>query len=107
MLDGPVPDGARSVSWPWYHHVLTNELTVDARALFEEYAKVPPKEVEDHIYRIVSSKAFSSHQVLANISSCRETKRGGFSLGHASENFGSLVLAWPSTRSITIWYFHV
>ena len=69
MLDGPVPDGARSVSWPWYHHVLTNELTVDARILFEEYAKVPPKEVENHIYRIVSSQAFSSHQVLANHSS--------------------------------------
>lgn len=61
MLDGPVPDGARSVSWPWYHHVLTDELTVDARALFEQYAKVPPKDVENHIYRIVSSKAFRNH----------------------------------------------
>lgn len=93
MLDGPVPDGARSVSWPWYHHVLTNELTVDARVLFEEYAKVPPKEVENHIYRIVSSKAFSSHQILANRSSCRETKRGVFSHGHASESSGSSVSA--------------
>ena len=56
MLDGPVPDGARSVSWPWYHHVLTNELTQDARTLFEQYAKIPPEEVENHVYRIVSSK---------------------------------------------------
>ena len=93
MLDGPVPDGARSVSWPWYHHVLTNELTVDARILFEKYAKVPPKEVENHIYRIVSSKALCSHQVPANHSSCRETKRGVFSLGHALENSGSSVSA--------------
>lgn len=53
MLDGPVPDGARSVSWPWYHHVLTDELTADARALFEQYAKIPPEDVENHIYRIV------------------------------------------------------
>lgn len=52
MLDGPVPDGARSVSWPWYHHVLTNELTPDARTLFEEYAGVQPRDVENHIYRI-------------------------------------------------------
>lgn len=56
MLDGPVPEGARSVSWPWYHHVLTNELTLDARTLFEQYAKVSPEEVENHIYRIVSLK---------------------------------------------------
>ena len=55
MLDGPVPEGARSVSWPWYHHILTNELTMDARTLFERYAKVPSDDVENHIYRIVSS----------------------------------------------------
>lgn len=93
MLDGPVPDGARSVSWPWYHHVLTNELTVDARVLFEKYAKVPPKEVENHIYRIVSFKASCSHRVLADRLSCRETKRGVFSPGHALESSGSSVSA--------------
>ena len=54
MLSGPVPDGARSVSWPWYHHTLTTELTVDARTLLEKYSKIPPQDVESHVYRIVS-----------------------------------------------------
>lgn len=54
MLDGPVPEGARSVSWPWYHHTLTTELTLDARALLEQYSKIPLADVEDHVYRIVS-----------------------------------------------------
>ncbi|KAL9601636.1 MAG: hypothetical protein Q9219_002356 [cf. Caloplaca sp. 3 TL-2023] len=52
MLDGPVPDGARSVSWPWYHHVLTNELTPDAKKLLATYSRVPPDEMEAHIYSI-------------------------------------------------------
>ena len=56
MLDGPVPDGARSVSWPWYHQTLTTELTVDARTLLEEYSKVPKDGVKTHIYRIVSAR---------------------------------------------------
>lgn len=89
MLDGPVPDGARSVSWPWYHHVLTNELTVDARVLFEEYAKVPPKDVENHIYRIVSSEDLCDRQTGTDISLYRETKLGASSLGHALESSGS------------------
>ncbi len=55
MLDGPVPDGARSVSWPWYHHVLGDELTPDARTVLEKYSKIPSGDVESHIYRIVSS----------------------------------------------------
>ena len=66
MLDGPVPDGARSVSWPWYHHVITNELTVDARTLFEEYAKIAPEDVENHIYRIVSFEKGRSCHFLAD-----------------------------------------
>ena len=57
MLDGPVPEGARSVSWPWYHHTLTDELTIDARCVLEDYSKIPPPEVEAHIYRIVSLSA--------------------------------------------------
>lgn len=89
MLDGPVPDGARSVSWPWYHHVLTNELTPDARTLFEEYAEVQPKDVENHIYRIVSSKAFRNTGYWLTCSLFRETKLGASSLGHALENSGS------------------
>ncbi|KAL8649173.1 MAG: hypothetical protein Q9226_005683 [Calogaya cf. arnoldii] len=52
MLDGPVPGGARSVSWPWYHHLLTNELTPDAKKLLTTYSKVPSKEIEAHIYSI-------------------------------------------------------
>ena len=66
MLNGPVPKGARSVSWPWYHHVLTNELTMEARALFEQYAKLAPEDVENHIYRIVSIKPSHHHQILAS-----------------------------------------
>lgn len=54
MLDRPAPDGARSVSWPWYHHVLTTELTPDARIILEDYSGVLPQDVESHIYSIVS-----------------------------------------------------
>ncbi|KAL9125353.1 MAG: hypothetical protein Q9217_005434 [Psora testacea] len=52
MLDGPVPDGARSVSWPWYHHELGQELTPAARTLLEQYSRIDQGEVESHIYRI-------------------------------------------------------
>ncbi|KAL8768200.1 MAG: hypothetical protein Q9209_005509 [Squamulea sp. 1 TL-2023] len=52
MLDGPVPSGARSVSWPWYHHLLTNELTPDAKELLTTYSKVPPADIKAHIYSI-------------------------------------------------------
>ena len=66
MLDGPVPGGARSVSWPWYHHVLTNELTPDAKKLLTTYSKIPPEEIEDHIYSIVCSYPLLSPKQLAN-----------------------------------------
>ena len=69
ILDGPVPEGARSVSWPWYHHTLTTELTVDARTLLEQYSKIPASEVEKHIYRIVS------RQLTTNIASCIDRLR--------------------------------
>ncbi|KAL8709859.1 MAG: hypothetical protein Q9220_005475 [cf. Caloplaca sp. 1 TL-2023] len=52
MLDGPVPNGARSVSWPWYHHVLTTELTLDAKKLLTTYSGLLPGEIERHIYSI-------------------------------------------------------
>ena len=66
MLDGPVPNGARSVSWPWYHHTLTTELTVDARTLLECYSKIPPDRVETHIYRVVSFQLSKLHVSLVN-----------------------------------------
>ena len=66
MLDGPVPNGARSVSWPWYHHTLTTELTVDARTLLEQYSKIPPDRVETHIYRVVSFNLSKGHAAPAN-----------------------------------------
>lgn len=66
MLDGPVPNGARSVSWPWYHHTLTTELTVDARTLLEQYSKIPPDRVETHIYRVVSFYLFKRYASPAN-----------------------------------------
>ena len=55
MLDGPVPDGARSVSWPWYHHELKDELTPEARLVLEEYSNIRPEKIESHVYRIVST----------------------------------------------------
>lgn len=55
MLTGPVPNGARSVSWPWYHHEIGSELTEEAREVLEKYAKVPSDQVESHIYRIVGT----------------------------------------------------
>ena len=56
MLDRPAPEGARSVSWPWYHHVLTNELTLEVRAIFEGYSGVRREDIESHIYSIVSTR---------------------------------------------------
>lgn len=53
MLDGPVPDGARSVSWPWYHQLLTHELTPEAKELLSAYSGVPAAEMEAHVYSIV------------------------------------------------------
>ncbi|KAI4090310.1 MAG: hypothetical protein L6R37_007903 [Teloschistes peruensis] len=50
MLDGPPPLGAKSVSWPWYHHVITNELTPDAKKLLTTYSGIPLKDLEAHIY---------------------------------------------------------
>ena len=55
MLDRPAPEGSRSVSWPWYHLVLTNELTPDARSMLEGYSGIPPDDVESHIYSVVST----------------------------------------------------
>lgn len=58
MLERPVPEGSRSVSWPWYHHVLTNELTSEARNVLVKYSKIAPRSVESHIYSIVSLPPF-------------------------------------------------
>ena len=55
MLEHPAPKGSRSVSWPWYHHCLTNELTPEARIMLEFYSRVPAANIESHIYSIVSS----------------------------------------------------
>ena len=55
MLDGPVPNGARSVSWPWYHHELSDELTPEAKEVLEHYSGIAPEDLESHIYRIVRS----------------------------------------------------
>ena len=88
MLDGPVPDGARSVSWPWYHHVLTNELTRDAKKLLTTYSGVSEKEMEAHIYSIVRLSSISTSDIsLTALTS--ETKRGGSSHGLVWGNFGS------------------
>ncbi len=59
MLERPVPEGSRSVSWPWYHHVLTNELTTEARNVLVKYSKIAPRNVESHIYSIVSLPSLS------------------------------------------------
>lgn len=53
MLDRPVPEGSRSVSWPWYHHVLDKEMTPLARTMLEQYSHVAPQDVEKHVYSIV------------------------------------------------------
>ena len=48
-----MPEGARSVSWPWYHHEIGDELTTEAKKVLEMYSKILPDEIESHIYRIV------------------------------------------------------
>ena len=102
MLDGPVPDGARSVSWPWYHHVITNELTTDARTLFEQYAKIPPEDVENHIYRIVRLKGSRPSISGLLTTTYREIKPGEFFPGHALGSFGFSASAWLNTHSTII-----
>ena len=54
MLNGELANDARSVMWPWYHEVLQHELTAEARQLLEKYSKIPPDQIESHIYKIVS-----------------------------------------------------
>ena len=78
MLDGPVPQGARSVSWPWYHHVLTNELTTDAKKLLTAYSGVSSDEMEAHIYSIVSGPVPRLSCALAHMRMRSETKLGGY-----------------------------
>ena len=60
MLEHPAPKGSRSVSWPWYHHCLTNELTPEARIMLEFYSRIPAANVESHIYSIVSIGVYST-----------------------------------------------
>ena len=60
MLEHPAPKGSRSVSWPWYHHCLTNELTKEARTMLEFYSRIPAANVESHIYSIVSHRPTST-----------------------------------------------
>lgn len=87
MLDGPVPDGARSVSWPWYHHILTNELTADAKKLLTVYSGVPPDELEAHIYSTVGFPSpFEGGSSRSDVS---ETKLGASFPGRVSVNSGS------------------
>lgn len=86
MLDGPVPDGARSVSWPWYHHVLTNELTTEAKQLLAVYSGIPSTQMEAHVYRIVGWIPFGP-TAPANNDDSSETKLGASFRG----------LAWASS----------
>jgi hypothetical protein len=44
----------RSRSLPWYRNSLGNRLSPEARDLFERYSKIPPKDIESHIYELVS-----------------------------------------------------
>lgn len=88
MLDGPVPNGARSVSWPWYHHVLTNELTPDARKLLAAYSGISPAKMEAHIYRIVSLSFLGLSKSATDLRPS-ETKLGASFHGRASASSGS------------------
>jgi hypothetical protein len=45
---------AREKDVPWYNPSIENKLGPSARELLENYNKIPPAEVEDHVYKIVS-----------------------------------------------------
>ena len=47
---------------PWYRKTISNEVSAEARQLLEEYSRIHPDEVEQHIYRIVSFEI--SHNAL-------------------------------------------
>lgn len=83
MLDGPVPAGARSVSWPWYHHELGEELTTEAKEVLEQYSNVPADKIESHIYRIVSSQGSRGLYRSPNHGTFSETKLGASFRGRA------------------------
>ncbi len=44
---------AREKNVPWYNPNLENNLGPSARELLENYSKIPPDEVEDHVSKIV------------------------------------------------------
>ena len=81
---GEVADEARSVMWPWYHDLLQNELTAEARQVLETYSGIAPAEVESHIYKIVGT--LSLRNVLLKcprLTACSVIRLGASFLGHA------------------------
>jgi len=44
---------AREKDVPWYNPEIGDKLGASARELLENYSKIPPAEVEDHVYKIV------------------------------------------------------
>ena len=51
--DAEVKIDLRDKDLPWYYPEL-KKLGPSARELLENYSKIPPAEVEDHIYKMVS-----------------------------------------------------
>lgn len=47
------PENSRTKERPWFHSSIGATLTPAGRELFEKYSKIPPGEVEDHIYKAV------------------------------------------------------
>jgi hypothetical protein len=39
---------------PWYYKELDGHLAADSRKLLEEYSHIQPKDVDTHIYKMVS-----------------------------------------------------
>lgn len=80
----------------WYHHILTNELTLDAKKLLTTYSGIPLEDLETHIYSIVCCcLTFYPRARLTML--CREIKPGESSHGLVLVNFGFLASAWRST----------
>ncbi|EPE32083.1 S-adenosyl-L-methionine-dependent methyltransferase [Glarea lozoyensis ATCC 20868] len=52
ILNLPANHGARSTNLPWYQPSLENKLNERVRRVFEEYSRIPPDEVESHVYEV-------------------------------------------------------
>jgi hypothetical protein len=60
MAHTDIPDALKKIESrekdvPWYNPEIGNKLGDSAREVLENYSKIPPGKVEEHVYKIVRS----------------------------------------------------